>query len=196
MKFDQKVQLIIVGESCVGKTSILYKYTKDFFTNQHLATIGLEYFTTEEKINDKVIRVKIWDTAGQEQYKSLTKNFYKNSNGVFIVYDVTNKSSFEKVQEWIQSVIDNGDENIKMVLIGNKIDLNREVKTEEGQAIANKYKMPFFETSAKENIGIRDSVMKLVNMVMENQKPREEGLKLEDRNNQNNTTEGGTGCKC
>ena len=196
MKFDQKVQLIIVGESCVGKTSILYKYTKDFFTNQHLATIGLEYFTTEEKINDKVIRVKIWDTAGQEQYKSLTKNFYKNSNGVFIVYDVTNKSSFEKVQEWIQSVIDNGDENIKMVLIGNKIDLNREVKTEEGQAIANKYKMPFFETSAKENINIRDSVMKLVNMVIETQKPREEGLKLEDRNNPNNNSEGGSGCKC
>jgi len=180
--------------SKLEKSLLFIRYTKDFFTNQHLATIGLEYFTTEEKICDKIIRVKIWDTAGQEQYKSLTKNFYRNSNGVLIVYDTTNKSSFEKIQEWIQSVIDNGDENIKMILIGNKVDLrnSREVKTEEGQAIANKYKMPFFETSAKENTNIRESVMALVNIVVDTQKPREEGLKLEDRNNPNPSS----GCSC
>ena len=80
-----------------------------------MATVGLEYFTKEESLENKVIRVKIWDTAGQEQYKSLTRNFYRNSDGVIIVYDVTNKSSFEKVQEWVQSIIDNTDRNIRMV---------------------------------------------------------------------------------
>jgi small GTP-binding protein len=171
MKFDEKIQLIIVGESSVGKTSLLYKYTQGFFTNQHLATVGLEYFTKEEKVADKVIRVKIWDTAGQEQYKSLTRNFYRNSNGVIIVYDVTSKASFEKVQEWVQSVIDNTDRTIKMVLVGNKIDLTREVSTEEGQKLAEFYKLPFFETSAKENIGISETIRTLIEDVLESFKP-------------------------
>lgn len=136
-----------------------------------MATVGLEYFTKEEKVNDKVIRVKIWDTAGQEQYKSLTRNFYRNSDGVIIVYDVTNKSSFEKIQEWVQSIKDNTEKNIKMILIGNKIDLPREVTTEEGKKLAEHYDIPFFETSAKDNIGISEFIRKILVEVLESYKP-------------------------
>jgi small GTP-binding protein len=138
-----------------------------------------------------VIRVKIWDTAGQEQYKSLTRNFYRNSNGVIIVYDVTNKSTFEKVQEWVQSVYDNTDRSIKMILVGNKIDLNREVSTEEGKKLAEFYKIPFFETSAKENIGITECIRKIINDVLESFQKPEQHIKL---NPDDGTTSGG--CKC
>jgi small GTP-binding protein len=153
--------------------------------------IGLEYFTKEEKIEDKVIRVKIWDTAGQEQYKSLTRNFYRNSNGVIIVYDVTNKSSFEKVAEWVQSVIDNTDKAIRMVLVGNKIDLTREVTTEEGKKLADYYKIPFFETSAKENIGISDCIRTLLQDVLDNYKKEDDnGFKIGE------VKPDKSGCKC
>ena len=122
MKLESKIQLIVVGESCVGKTSLLYKYSQGFFTQEHLATVGIEFFTKEEEINGRKIRVKIWDTAGQELYKSITKNFYRNSDGVIIVYDVTDRESFEKVQEWVQSISENTDteKNIQKVLVANK----------------------------------------------------------------------------
>jgi small GTP-binding protein len=137
------------------------------------------------------VRVKVWDTAGQEQYKSLTRNFYRNSDGVIIVYDVTNKSSFEKVQEWVQSINDNTERNIKMVLVGNKIDLQREVTTDEGKKIAEYYKIPFFETSAKDNIGIADFIRRLITDVLESNKPVTDNIKID---NTSGSTSGR--CKC
>ncbi len=137
------------------------------------------------------MRVKVWDTAGQEQYKSLTRNFYRNSDGVIIVYDVTNKSSFEKVQEWVQSINDNTERNIKMVLVGNKIDLQREVTTDEGKKIAEYYKIPFFETSAKDNIGIADFIRRLITDVLESNKPVTDNIKID---NTSGSTSGR--CKC
>ena len=121
-------------------------------------------------INDKLIRVKIWDTAGQEQYKALTKNFYRNSDGVIIVYDVTNKSTFEKVQEWVQSISENTDteKNIQKVLVANKVDLTRKVTKEEGMKLAEKYNIPFFEASAKLDIGIKDFMTKILTDVLDN----------------------------
>lgn len=135
--------------------------------------------------------MKIWDTAGQEQYKSLTRNFYRNSDGVIIVYDVTNKSSFEKVQEWVQSIIDNTEKGIKMVLVGNKIDLPREVTTDEGKKLAEFYKVPFFETSAKDNIGISDFIRQIISDVLESNKPATENINLQ----QGSSNKGGK-CKC
>jgi small GTP-binding protein len=131
----------------------------------------LEYFFKEEKIEDKLVKVKIWDTAGQENFKSMTRNFYRTSNGVVLVYDVSNKSTFEKIQEWIQSIYDNSDEKIKIVLVGNKVDLPREVTTEEGKKLAEYYKIPFFETSAKDNVGIKEMMRKLITNVLEGFKP-------------------------
>ena len=133
--------------------------------------------------------MKIWDTAGQENFKSMTRNFYRTSNGVVLVYDVSNKSSFEKIQEWIQSIYDNSDEKIKIVLVGNKIDLPREVTTEEGRKLAEYYKIPFYETSAKENIGVREMMRKLITNVLDGFKPPQ-GFQL-DQPQQNKK-----GCSC
>lgn len=140
----------------------------------------MEYFTKEEKIGEKTIRVKIWDTAGQEQFKSLTKNFYKNSHGVVICYDVTNRKSFEKIQEWIDSIADNASANIKMILIGNKIDLTRDVVKDEGKKLADNYKIPFFETSAKTDEGINECFRKLIGDIVNDFKPSE-SIKLDTK---------------
>lgn len=128
----------------------------------------MDYFSKDEKFGEnKVIRLKIWDTAGQEQFRSLTKNFFRNSDGAILVFDVSNRYSFEKVQEWMESVLLNSNENTKIVLVGNKIDLEREVSTKEGKAFAEKHKLSYFETSAKENIGIVEMIRKLTAEVME-----------------------------
>lgn len=193
MKYDDKIQLIMIGESSVGKTSILYKYTQGFFTSQHLATVGIEYFTKEEKIDEKTLRVRIWDTAGQEQYRSLTRNFYRNSDGVVIVYDVTSKASYSKVKEWVESVNDNTDRHTRMILVGNKIDLPREVSTEEGQRLATGLGISYFETSAKENIGIDECMRFIIQDVYTSKKPKKEGISLAD---QSNVSEQGSGCRC
>ena len=152
--------------SYISNIIIINRYSQNQFSNQHIATVGIEYFLKEDQIGDKQIRVKIWDTAGQEQYKSLTKNFYKKSNGIIIVFDVTNKDSFSKVKEWFQNVMDCAEENIKMVLIGNKIDLTRAVSFEEGSKLANDLNIPYFETSAKDNIGITETIRTLVSAVV------------------------------
>ena len=146
-------------------------------------------------INDKLIRVKIWDTAGQEQYKALTKNFYKNSDGVIIVYDVTNKSTFEKVQEWVQSIDEytDSEKNIQKVLVGNKIDLPRQVTTEEGKKLSDMYNIPFYEASAKDNIGIEDFMKKIIGEVLENLSSQKKGVGLDIGGTGDN---GGKGCGC
>ena len=170
MKLESKIQLIVVGESCVGKTSLLYKYSQGCFTKEHLATLGIEFFTKEEEINGRKIRVKIWDTAGQELYKSITKNFYRNSDGVIIVYDVTDRESFEKVQDWVQTISEYTDteKKIQKVLVANKVDLTRKVTKEEGMKLAEKYNIPFFEASAKLDIGIKDFMTKILTDVLDN----------------------------
>lgn len=131
-----------------------------------MATVGIEYFLKEEIVGDKIIKVKIWDTAGQEQYKSLTKNFYKKCNGIIIVYDVTDIDSFENVREWFKNGKEFSDENIKMILVGNKIDLARVVPLEEAISLAEELKIPHFEASAKQNIGVTESIRTLISEII------------------------------
>lgn len=140
-----------------------------------MATAGLEYFSKDEIIDGKKVKVKIWDTAGQEQYKSLTRNFYRNSNGVVIVYDVSCKKSFNTVKDWVSSISDASDKDIKMILVGNKIDLPREVTNEEGKSMAQKYGINFFETSAKDNIGITDSIKDIAITILNSSKKNNNG---------------------
>ena len=153
MTYDEKIQLILIGESGVGKTSLIRRYTNNIFNSNHLETIGIEFYSREERINNKIIQIKFWDTAGQEIFHSLTKNFYRKADGIIIVYDITNKESFERVQDWIKSVYDNTEtyKEIQMIIVGNKIDLEerREVSYNEGSIFAQKNGMLFFECSAK-----------------------------------------------
>ena len=143
----RKLQIIMIGDGAVGKTSILKKYTPS-----HITTIGLDYITHKyETPSGETIPVKIWDTAGQERFKTITYSFYRQAQGVMIAFDVTNRESFENVKNWIDSIENHAKENIQKVLIGNKIDLEdeRKISKTEAQNLADEYDIPYFETSAK-----------------------------------------------
>ena len=172
MTCDEKLQLIMIGESDVGKTSLIRRYTKNLFNINHLETTGVEFNSKNEKINNKIIKVKIWDTAGQEIFHSLTKNFYRKADGIIIVFDVTNRESFDKVHDWVKSVYDNTDtyREIQIILVGNKIDLelNRQISKEEGIKLSEYFEIPYFEASAKNSNGVRDFMVKIILDVINN----------------------------
>ena len=136
MNYDDKCQLLIIGNSIVGKTSILTKYTSKAYTESYVTTVGLDFFTKDESIDGKTIRIKIWDTAGQERYKAITKCFFQRAQGIIIVFDVTNKRSFDDLKMWIDSIKSQSKltedlENMPIILIGNKIDLPKRVIDKE-----------------------------------------------------------------
>ena len=168
---DQKIKLslkiLLIGDSQVGKTSLLLKYTEHVFPEEHIATIGVEYkdkFILKDNYN---IRLQIWDTAGQERFHSITKNIYRNANGVLFVYDITNQESFSNIKNWIKD-LQNVGIDIKGVIIGNKIDLEqkRDVSKQDLEEIGKKYNMPILETSAKQSINVNEGFELLVNELL------------------------------
>ena len=170
MNYDDKCQLLIIGDSTVGKTSILSKYSSKTFNENYLATVGLDFFTKDEVIDNKIIRIKIWDTAGQERYKSLTRCFFQKAQGVMIVYDVTNEKSYNNLKFWIDSLQSNLYEDIDkvpIILIGNKIDIpKRKIDKEIAKDFARKSNYEYFETSAKTGEGVDNAIKELVKKVM------------------------------
>ena len=149
-EYDYLFKLIIVGDTNVGKTNIMSKYIKDQFNITSKSTIGVEFGTKILEIDNKKVEAQIWDTAGQERYKSITSAYYKGAKGAFIVYDITNKSTFESVDKWIKDLNSYGDKNLTMLLIGNKSDLEdkRIINKEEGEEKAKSFELGFIETSA------------------------------------------------
>ena len=170
MNYDQKCQLLIIGDATVGKTSILNRFSDGTFNSNYLATVGLENITKDEIIDDKTIRIKIWDTAGQERYKSLTKSFFRNAEGVMLVYDVTNLETYDNLKFWLQSIQNNMSSDmgeIPIIIIGNKIDCDeREVKVEEAENFWKEQGYPYFETSAKTGENIDKTIKFLVKKVI------------------------------
>ena len=166
LSYDEKVNLIIIGDSTVGKTSIIKQYFEGEINGNYLATVGVDHYSKDIELSNKLIRLKIWDTAGQERFKSLTKNFFKNAQGVILVYDVTNKETFNNLKNWISSTKENvsSDKNLKAIIIGNKIDLvsSREVNKQEAEELAKSFNYSYFETSAKRNSGIDEAIKNIM----------------------------------
>ena len=155
-QYDQKIKIMIIGESLVGKTALITKYTKNIFGGTYLMTVGIDFQDKFININGKKIRIEIWDTAGQERFRNIAKNYFQSSDGFLLVYDITKKSSFEKLDFWNEQINLNAPKNTKYILIGNKKDLNneREVSKEDGDNFANKNNIQFYETSAKDGTNV------------------------------------------
>ena len=162
--FDEKdleiLKIVLVGESGVGKTSIITQYIDNIFQKDQQSTIGGTFSTKTVKCgNGKILKLEIWDTAGQERYRSVTKLFYKDANAAILVYDITNKFSFEEIQNyWFGQVKDSAPENIIIAIVANKLDLYENEQVDE--TIARKYAQDnnalFACTSAKNTSGIED----------------------------------------
>ena len=156
--YDYIFKVIFLGSASVGKTSILSRFCDDVFTDSYQSTIGIDFRIKNIKIDEQTIKIQIWDTAGQERYQSIASTHYKGTNGVFCVFDLSNKESFEKIKENINKCI-----NLVAIpeecifIIGNKSDLSRrEVEKENAEELAQSLKASYFETSAKtgDNVGL------------------------------------------
>ena len=173
-----RLKILIIGDSAVGKTAILLKYVDNKFPEEHICTIGVEYKDKFLYRTDYKIKLQIWDSAGQERFHSITKNIYRGTNGVFFVYDIINRGTFNNVKKWIKDTqeIDN---SIKGVIIGNKIDLNdkRKIEKNELEELSKKYNMSCIETSAKNGTNIKEAFDLLINELLKN-KSLEEIIKI------------------
>ena len=170
MSYTEKCQLLVIGDSFVGKTSLLTRYANDVFNSHYLATVGLDNFTKDETIDNKIVRIKIWDTAGQEKFHSLAKGFFHNAQGIMVVYDVTNLESYENVKYWTQSIkthMGNDIDKISVIIIGNKIDSDkREVNKGDAEAYSAELGYPYFETSAKTGENVATAIKFLAKEVL------------------------------
>ena len=161
-------KVLLLGDSSVGKTCFLMKYTDEAFQETHMATIGLDYRLKSMKLkNGKTVKIQIWDTAGQDRFRSITKNYYKGSHGIILIYDITNPITFENITHWVSQVREEASKNVVIYLIGNKIDLEeeRKVSTEEGEKLAEKLGLPFNETSALEGTNINETFDDIVERI-------------------------------
>ena len=166
------IKIMTLGNSEVGKTSFIMRYTDNIFQHNYLSTTGLDFKVNIVTIKDKQYRVFLYDTAGEERFRSIALNIIKDTDGILLMYDITNRISFECLPEWIKNVKDSKGKDFAMILIGNKIDLegHRKISKEEGKEFADENELPFFETSNKDGINIQEAALALINKIIENKK--------------------------
>ena len=167
----EDIKIITLGNSAVGKSSFILKYTDNSFSQEYLSTLGVDYKHKKIKLkNGKDIRVRIFDTAGPERFKSVSFSFIKKADGVILIYDISDLDSFKAVDNWIKSIRETGKEKLPIILVGNKCDLSdnkRKISLKEGQDKANEFQIPFYETSCKDGINIKEVFEKLVDDIIE-----------------------------
>ena len=167
-KFDSSVKTVVVGDSGVGKTCLLCRFVREVFEEDQPPTLGVEFMAKiiQGKSGDR-IELQLWDTAGQELFRSVTRGYYRGSIGAFLVFDISKKQSFENIMRWLSDVRSTAREGVVTVLIGNKLDLaaTRQVTSEEAQAFAQKNDMMYFETSAKTGENVEAAMTSLLDRV-------------------------------
>ena len=165
---ERRINLMILGNSKVGKTCFILRYTDNIFQEVYLSTIGIDFKTKTETVNNKQYKIYLYDTTGQEKYKSIALNIIKNAQGIILMYDITDRESFESIPEWIKSIKDAKGSNFPMILLGNKLDKEdvRVIKEKEGKELADEYNIKFFETSNKTGTNIQEAGLALVNEIL------------------------------
>lgn len=156
-QYDFIWKVVLVGDSGVGKTNLLSRFTRNEFNAESKTTIGVEFATRNVQIRGKTVRAQIWDTAGQERYRAITSVYYRGAVGALVLYDITKPATFENLDKWISELKEHADPCVCIMIVGNKTDLRsqRVVSTEEGRLLAEKYRYSFIETSALDasNVG-------------------------------------------
>ncbi|KAJ6254124.1 ras-related protein rab-5c [Anaeramoeba flamelloides] len=150
-------KLVLLGDSAVGKTSLVLRFCKDQYSEQQEPTIGCSFINHNVEIGENEVKLQIWDTAGQERFHSLAPMYYRGAKGALIVYDISSLESFEKAKDWVKELRYQGNPKAKIALVGNKLDLNsKKVDIEVAQNYATKAGLLFYETSAKTGMGVQE----------------------------------------
>lgn len=163
-EYDYLFKVVLIGDSGVGKSNLLSRFTRNEFCLESKSTIGVEFATRSIQVDGKTIKAQIWDTAGQERYRAITSAYYRGAVGALMVYDITKHVTFENVERWLKELRDHADSNIVIMLVGNKSDLRhlRGVSTEDAHAFAEKEGLSFIETSALESTNVENAFHKIL----------------------------------
>ena len=166
-KFDYSLKIVVVGDSGVGKTCFLFRFVRDQWEGETQPTLGVEFLTKVVQTESHRIQLQLWDTAGQELFRSVTRGYYRGSAGAIIVFSLTSPDSFNNVSQWVQDIKDVARSDVVMILVGNKSDLNEErrVSRNEAEDFAKLNQMIYFETSAKNGDGVIEAVNGCVKLI-------------------------------
>uniref|UniRef100_A0A8C8HWH8 small monomeric GTPase n=1 Tax=Oncorhynchus tshawytscha TaxID=74940 RepID=A0A8C8HWH8_ONCTS len=163
-EYDYLFKVVLIGDSGVGKSNLLSRFTRNEFNLESKSTIGVEFATRSIQVDGKTIKAQIWDTAGQERYRAITSAYYRGAVGALLVYDIAKHLTYENVERWLKELRDHADNNIVIMLVGNKSDLRhlRAVPTDEACAFAEKNTLSFIETSALDSTNVEEPLFKTI----------------------------------
>ncbi|KAB1997802.1 hypothetical protein ES319_D12G048000v1 [Gossypium barbadense] len=166
-EYDYLFKVVLIGDSGVGKSNLLSRFTRNEFCLESKSTIGVEFATRTLQVEGRTVKAQIWDTAGQERYRAITSAYYRGALGALLVYDITKPTTFENVSRWLKELRDHADSNIVIMMIGNKTDLKhlRAVATEDGQSYAEKEGLSFIQTSALEAINVEKAFQTILSEI-------------------------------
>ncbi|CAG0913933.1 unnamed protein product [Notodromas monacha] len=166
--YDHLFKLLLIGDSAVGKTCLLFRFSEDAFNNTFISTIGIDFKIRVVDLDGKRVKLQIWDTAGQERFRTITTAYYRGAMGILLVYDITSERSFENIKNWMRNIEDHASADVEKMIIGNKCDKNaeRQVSKERGEALAIEYGVKFMETSAKDAINVEEAFYTLARDIM------------------------------
>ncbi|XP_052780941.1 ras-related protein Rab-43-like [Mya arenaria] len=167
--FDYLFKIVLIGDADVGKTCIVQRFKSGTYVEKHASTIGVDFTMKTLQIEGKLVKLQIWDTAGQERFRTITQSYYRSANGVIMAYDITKKTSFDSLPRWLDDVKRYAGQSIVQILIGNKRDQEsmRDVNYSEANSFCQHHNMiAHLETSAKENVNVDETFMKLAKELM------------------------------
>jgi Ras-related protein Rab-1A len=169
-EYDYLFKMLIIGDSGVGKSSLMNRFSDNVFSETYINTIGVDFKIRTIDINGKIIKMQIWDTAGQERFRTIVSSYYRGAHGIMIVFDITDRESFTNVAMWYEEVKKYAIPNVKTMLIGNKADFNtkRQVEYTEAKEYADSMNMTYFETSAKTALNVETAFFELATMLRNN----------------------------
>lgn len=183
-EYDYLFKLLLIGNSGVGKSCLLLRFSDDTYTNDYISTIGVDFKIKTVELDGKTVKLQIWDTAGQERFRTITSSYYRGSHGIIIVYDVTDQDSFDGVKMWLQEIDRYATSTVLKLLVGNKCDLNdkRVVDFDVAKEFAEANQMPFLETSALDSTNVEKAFLTMAGQIKESMAQQ----KLSNNNNNNN----------
>lgn len=159
--YDYLFKLLLIGDSGVGKTCLLFRFSDDAFNKNFIATIGIDFKVRTVDIEGRKIKLQIWDTAGQERFRTITTAYYRGAMGIFLVYDISDEKTFDNIKTWMRNIEDNAAPDVEKMILANKCDREnkRQVSKEKGQSLAVRHGVKFYETSAQSGVNVEEAFM-------------------------------------